>query len=84
MPPLFFNIELVFLFLNPRELVFFNPMMHEHGDFGQIPVSDTSISKTPLKSVPNKCPFFFLKKIWVHHKHGCDTPNLPDTKKLKK
>ena len=62
MPPLFFNIELVFLFLNPRELVFFNPMMHKHGDFGQIPVSDTSISKTPLKSVPNKCPFFFFWK----------------------
>ena len=34
-------------------------MLHGHNDCGKVPVSNTSIGKTPLKSVHNECLLFF-------------------------
>ena len=60
-------------------------MLHGHGDFGQVPVSetDTWVLVRHLKSVPEEYPLFFFEKIWVHCGHGRDTPELSSPRHYK-
>lgn len=63
-------------------------MLHGHGDFGQVPVSetDTWVLVRHLKSVPEEYPLFFLKKYGYIVDMVATLQNFPapDTTKLQK